>query len=193
MQATLGAPADLERVCKGLAVLDAMMSADWESRYYSFNQAWNVNARQRMASMRNGSGDQWFIVFEPGGVFFKALWHEHPREDVAQIYAGLPAKLSPQLEEPALEIEHLTFGGWHDGTSWTLRGNAEALGDEIAILTGDPDAYRAYAADYFEADLPRDAIAQVLAGKKLDAKLVGRITSDRTLADLKDDLAEIGY
>lgn len=65
------------------------------------------------------------------------------------------------------------------------------MADELAILTGDPEKYRAYAADYFEVTVPVDAIAHVLAGKKLDAKLVKRITTDRTLADLKNDLAEI--
>jgi hypothetical protein len=65
------------------------------------------------------------------------------------------------------------------------------LQEELDILSGDPEKYRAYAAGYFEVDVPLDAIAHVLAGKKLDAKLVKRISSDRTLADLKDDLAEI--
>ena len=81
----------------------------------------------------------------------------------------------------------------HDGTSWTLRGNAKPMADDLAILTGDPEQYRAYAAAYFEVDVPVDAIAHVLAGKKLDTKLVGRITTERTLADLKADLKEIGY
>src|SRR5829696_2249314 len=98
---TLPDPAALERTCKGLAALDAMMSDDWESRYYSFNHAWNAKAKRRMASMRNGSGDDWFIVFEPGGVFVKAFWHEYPREDVKKIYSGLPTKLLPQLKEGA--------------------------------------------------------------------------------------------
>lgn len=88
---------------------------------------------------------------------------------------------------------HVTFGGWHDGTKWVLRGNAGPVADELAILTGDPEKYRAYAADYFEATVPIDAIAHVLAGKKLDAKLVTRITTDRTLSDRKDDLAQIAY
>ena len=65
--------------------------------------------------------------------------------------------------------------------------------EQLEILTGDPAKYRAYAASYFEVDLPLDAIAHVLAGKRLDAKLVKRITTDRTLANLKDDLAEIAY
>lgn len=186
-------PVELERICKGLAALDAMMSEEWDARYYSFNQAWNTSSKQRMASMRNGEGDEWFIVFDPRGVFLKAFWHEYPHENVAEIYKGLPAALSSQLAEPAFSMQHVTFGGWHDGTTWTLRGNAAPMADELAILTGDPEKYRAYAEAYFEAALPVDAVAHVLAGKKLDAKLVKRISTERTLAELKADLAEIGY
>jgi hypothetical protein len=191
---SLPSPQELERICKGMAALDAMLMEEWQDRYYSFNHAWNAKSEQRMASMRNGEGDEWFMVFEPSGVFFKAFWHEYPHEDVAKIYKGLPTKLLPQLKEPAFSMEHVTFGGWHDGTTWTLRGNAIApIQGELEILTGDPEKYREYAADYFGVDLPADAIAHVLAGKKLDAKLVKRITSERTLADLKADLAEIDY
>lgn len=190
---TLPSPRDLERICKGLAVLDAMVSPEWDDRYYTFDHAWNTKSKQRMASMRDGSGDEWFIVFAPDGVFFKAFWHEYPHEDVAKIYQGLPTTLQPQLEEPAFTMEDVTFGGWHDGTSWTLRGDAKPVRGQLEILTGDPAKYRAYASDYFEVDLPLDAIAHVLAGKPLDDQLVQRITADRTRADLKDDLAQIAY
>ena len=190
---SLPSPKDLERICKGLAALDAMLMEDWESRYYSFNHAWDKKAKQRMASMRNGSGDDWFIVFEPDGVFVKAFWHEYPREDVAKIYDGLPNKLLPQLKEGAFSMEDVTFGGWHDGETWTLRGNTKPMRDELEMLIGAPAAYRAYVAAYLDVDVPADAIAHVLAGNKLDAKLVGRITTERTIAELKDDLAEIDY
>lgn len=192
---SLPLPQDLERICKGIATLDAMLMEEWQDRYYSFNHAWNTKAKQRMASMRNGSGDEWFMVFEPAGVFFKAFWHEYPPyEDVTKLYDGLPTKLQPQLKEPAFSMEYVTFGGWHDGTKWTLRGNATGpMQEQLEILTGDPEKYRAYAASYFEVDVPPAAIAHVLAGEKLDAKLVKRITTERTLADLKSDLAEIDY
>ncbi len=190
--ATLPAPAELERICKGLAALDAIMSEDWGDRYYSFDRNWNAKAKQRMASMRNGSGDDWFIVFAPAGVFVKSFWHEYPREKVAELYAGLPAKLASQLSEGAFDMEHVTFGGFHDGKAWTLRGNAVPMAEELAMLSGDPAKYVAFAADYYEEKLPRAAVAHVLAGKKLDAKLVASISTERTLAELKADLAEIG-
>ncbi len=187
---TLPAPAELERICKGLAVLDAMMSAEWQDRYYSFNHAWSP--KQRMASMRNGHGDDWFIVFAPAGVFVKAFWHEYPRGSANKIYKGLPPTFAAQRSEPAFDMDNITFGGWHDGTAWTLNGNIKPMLEELAMLSGDPQAYRSYAASYYEEALPLDAIAKVLAGDKLDAKLVKRLTK-RTLASLESDLVEIGY
>src|SRR5580704_9989743 len=125
-------PAELERVCKGLAVLDAILMLEWEFRYFSFEVNWAPN--ERMASMRNGSGDDRFICFAPGGVFFKTFWHEYPHEDPKRIFAGLPERLSSQLAEPVFETELVTFGGWHDGAAWTLRGNAEPVAEDLAIL-----------------------------------------------------------
>lgn len=170
-----------------------MLSEEWEDRYYSFDHAWDPTSDQRMASMRNGSGDEWFLLFQPGGGFLKAFWHEHPHDDVAKIYDGLPSPLQPQLQEPAFSMAYVTVGGWHDGATRTLRGNAAPLQEQLAILSGDPERYRAYAAEYFAVELPVDAIAHALAGKPLDAVAVHRITTDRTLADLKDDLGQIAY
>lgn len=171
-----------------------MMQDDWEFRYYSFNKAWNTRRKERMASMRNGEGDEWFMVFSPAGVFVKAFWHEYESEDVDTIFAGLPAKMEPQLKEGAFWIDGddaLTFGGFHDGKRWTLRGNAKPMKNDLAILTGKAKHYRAYAKQVHEIEVPLDAIDEILGGKRPDAKLVARINSDCTFTDLKDELAEI--
>jgi hypothetical protein len=42
---------------RSLAMLDAILSPEWEYRYYSFNAAWGP--AQELASMRNGSGDDY--------------------------------------------------------------------------------------------------------------------------------------
>jgi hypothetical protein len=189
--ATLAAPAELERICKGLATLDTILSDDWEMRYYSFDRKWG---KARMASMRNGSGDDWFIVFASTGVFVKAFWHEYPHEDADVIYDGLPPKLAPHRRDGAFMIDDgITFGGWHDGSTWTLRGNAKPMKEELAMLTGAPKLYRTYASIVHSAKVPLDAIAHVLAGKKLDAAVVAKINPEATLADVKSELAEIGY
>lgn len=186
-----GTPKVLERTCKGLAALDAILSADWESRYYSFNAQWNEAGTERLASMRNGSGDDWFIAFAPGGVFVKSFWHEYPRVD--GIYAGLPRALAPFLDEPAFSMDEVTFGGWCDGDRWVLRGNAKPLGDEVRILSGDPAAYRAYATEYFERAIAIDDVAHVLKGLPITPDFVRRVAAERDFAELTGDLVQMKY
>ncbi len=47
----------LKQLSQSLAILDAIMSPDWEFRYYSFNSKWSEG--EMMASMRDGSGDDY--------------------------------------------------------------------------------------------------------------------------------------
>jgi hypothetical protein len=55
----------LQRRSQALAVLDAIMSPEWEWRYYSVGSRWAPG--EEMASMRNGSGDAYSIVFSVAG------------------------------------------------------------------------------------------------------------------------------
>jgi hypothetical protein len=65
---------DLIRLSKGLAMLDAILSPEWEYRYYSFDSKWRPGVL--MASMRNGSGDGVFILFDKHGAAIKGFDHE---------------------------------------------------------------------------------------------------------------------
>jgi hypothetical protein len=56
---------------KALAMLDAILSPEWEYRYYSCNGKWAPG--ETMASMRNGSGDGYFILFNGHGAAIKGF------------------------------------------------------------------------------------------------------------------------
>ena len=59
----LADPTTLEKLTQSIAMLEAIVSPEWEYRYFSFNRLWDESKGERMASMRNGSGDEYFIVF----------------------------------------------------------------------------------------------------------------------------------
>lgn len=184
----LPAPARLERICKGLALLDAILSPDGDSRYYSFDAAWAPG--ERMAAMRDGSGDDYFMVFTGELAFVKGFAHEHPRADPAAIFHGIPTALAPQLGEPAFSIAEVTYGGWFADGAWTIRGDDYG---QLAVPSGQVDVYCAHAAAYFERDVPRGAVGAILAGAPLDPALLAKVDPDRALADLAADLTQIGY
>jgi hypothetical protein len=186
-------PAQLETICKGLAALDAILCDDWECRCYSFDAKWDPAGRERMASMRSGSGDEWFLLFAGDLAFLKMFWHERPHQDPSAVYAGLPAALESQLSEPAFSMDEVTVGGWYDGVSWTLRGDTDPVSHELAMLTGSAELYCNHAREYLELEVPEDAVANVLAGMPLDEALLGKLGSTRTLTELAGDLEELGY
>ena len=73
----LGGLADvtgLRRLTRSLAMLDAILCREWEFRYYSFDTNWSNG--ELMASMRDGSGDRWFALFNDVGVALHGVAHE---------------------------------------------------------------------------------------------------------------------
>lgn len=199
---------DLERLTKAIALLDAILEPEWDYRYYAFNQNWDEAAKQRLASMRNGSGDEWQLVFSPGGAFLKGFAHESPiasdreRFPPERFVEGLPPSLSDFTAEPSLAMESTTFCAWCvDGLHWSRAsiGEVDPAADTdgsahlLAILDGNPETYRFYAAEYFEEDVPLAAVTALYEGRALTAELLRSIAPERSLADLSADLDEIGW
>lgn len=206
--------ADLERLTKAIALLDAILEPEWDYRYYSFNQTWDEVAKQRLASMRNGSGDEWQLVFSPAGAFLKGFAHESPvardrdRFPPERFVEGLPPSLSDLATEPSLALETTTFCAWCvDGLHWSASARASPIkldvlaSDEdpdgsahlLAILDGNPETYRFYAAEYFEENVPLAAVTALYEGRPLTSELLRSIAPKRSLDELSADLDEIGW
>src|SRR5438552_1282799 len=95
---SLPPPLMLERRCIALATLDAILSPEWQYRYYSFNRNWDLEAGTRMASMRNGSGDDYFILFLPDGTAaIKGFNHESSALDGRTMIQGVLDGLPPSF------------------------------------------------------------------------------------------------
>lgn len=59
-----------------LAVLDAVRSPEWELRYFSYDADWAPG--EQMASVRDGSGDEYAIVSTRHGAWARGFAHESP-------------------------------------------------------------------------------------------------------------------
>lgn len=66
----------LKRLCKALATLDAILCRDWEYRYYSYNKNWDLAKGEEFFEMKNGSGDEFQILFSKHGAVINGLAHE---------------------------------------------------------------------------------------------------------------------
>lgn len=201
---SLPSPVDLERRCVALAMLDAILSPEWQYRYHSFNRAWDEATGARMASMRDGCGDEYFVLFFGDGlVAVKGLAHESAVRtaggSVPGVLDGIPPKFAPFTNEPAFSMESTSFALWFDG-QWCqsatvtdairrLDGSTELLG----LLCSGPDAYAAWASGYFEVAVDIDIVARFFRLEPLTPALIHALRRDVVWGDLSQDLAAIGY
>lgn len=203
------------QLTQALAMLDAVMSPDWQYRYYSFNSRWSEGSM--MASMRNGSGDAWFALLSPAGIALKGLAHEsHMNRGDGRPWPGIFETLPVEfhdtfLREPAFAIEWTTFCVWRRSTDtqWSCGRiefpppdpaspssfDSDPDGSEwlLSILDGDPRRYVEFSRRYYGRELALADVAAVYRHAPLTDALVRRLNPDVDLASLAEDIDTIGY
>jgi hypothetical protein len=193
---------------QALAALDLILSPDWQYRYYSFNRQWSPD--EKMASMRNGSGDEWWIVYRRSGwAALKGLdhnsdaWSEGGPELSEQLRHLIPPGYGNFATEPAFAWETTSFAYvyWPQQQSWTRANdstkfsNLEAGDDGLLKLLVNPaSAYKAYAEEYFERNLPLVAVEHIYAHRPISEELVRQLNPDTSYPEIGGELFDgIGY
>jgi hypothetical protein len=189
-------------------MLDAILSPDWEFRYYSFNARWSKT--EQMGSMRNGCGDDFFALFNAAGCFLKGFAHEalmspygqRPKRVWPGVLENVPSEFAACLKEPAFCIEDTTFCIWrrYSDKSWQCGAIEFPAGQDpdgaqflLAPLDGKPASYQAWAEDYYERAVPLARVRQVYAHQPLTEQLLQRLNPETSLEELAADIEEIGY
>ena len=199
---------DLIRRTKALAALDLIMSPDWDGRYYSFNSTWSDS--QQMASMRDGCGDEWWIVFHADGwAALKGLGHESPAyaaggdELSTVLLKSFPPELAEFTHEPAFRWDSTSFAAFrlpsHSDWVWA-RSLTEFSGldggesDLISLLTGSAQDYADFASHYYEADISVLVVQQIFALAPITEGMIAALNPDTNLSNIENELFhEIAY
>ncbi len=193
---------ELKRITQSLATLDLIICPEWEDRYYSYDSRWSDT--EDMASMRNGCGDDWFVLFDPSGAAgIKGLAHEYPAardtELVEQIRRALPSELAGFASESAFHWDSTSFCYWRltGDSAWNEapeQSSADTGADEfLGILTNPLSGYRQFASDYYEQELDQAVIDHVLSHRPVTPDIVSSLNSEIGIDDIREDLEQVGY
>jgi hypothetical protein len=186
-------------------MLEAIVCPEWEYRYYSYDSCWGVG--EAMASMRNGEGDDWFLLFGPFGAGIKGLAHESPlagdAELLAQARRCVPAEFAPFLDEPAFSWAWMSFCYWSAAGDAAWSRVVHPLAERAELADGAPEllallhepasAYVEFAQGYYECSLPLGAVEAIYRGDPLTPQLVQALNEALSLADVAAEAQQIGY
>ncbi|MFD7446664.1 hypothetical protein [Streptomyces sp. NPDC059909] len=203
----------LREHCRSLAILEAVLSPEWAYRCHSFDDHWSET--ELMASMRNGSGDEYSIVFSPAGAYVRGFAHESPMSPYAEdgpwpgVLDEVPDVFRPYVEEPAFSDEdgmplvtacmwrETGDDGWKAGTiDFPDEAPEDPDGAEYLfhlLVDRSPEAFQRWAEDYYEVPVDLEPVRHVFSSRPLTEEVVRALNSEIVLADLVKDITEIGY
>lgn len=195
-------PQTLKRLFQSLAMLDTIMSPEWEYRYYSYNAYWGTD--ETMGSIRNGSGDEVFALFNLTGCFVKGFSHEHWQEKLSpdEYYKNVPKAFSSAVSEPAFSPSHVTFCYWcnYDDPFWKYakiilpdRDDPDGSKYLLSGLDGDPKTYQSFVLDYYEKEIPLTSISAIYNHEILTQEIINLLNPDIKISDIREDIIEIKY
>lgn len=199
---------DLIRRSKALAALDLIMSPEWDSRYYSFNSTWSPS--EQMASMRDGCGDEWWMVFHSDGwAALKGLGHESQAWSKGgdslstALQQTFPPELAGFVQEPAFRWDATSFAAfslpahshWVWARSLTQFSNLDGGECELlSLLSGSPRDYADFASDYYELDAPIEIVQQVFLLAPITEDVITALNPDTDFSAIETELFdEIAY
>lgn len=207
--------ATVRKLSQSYAVLDAILSTNGYA-CYSFDRRWGPD--EELASMTNGSGDEYSIVFAAGGVFIRGFDHESLMspygDDGYGPWPGLidsvPSEFAAYVTEPAFcddagtgPFLAATVCLWrgHDDPAWQTGAIDYPENDDpdgatwlFGLLAAQtPEAYCAYASDYFGRTVDPSDVTAIFDHRELTPDLVRCVNPEIGLADLAEALNTIGY
>jgi hypothetical protein len=194
---------------QSLAMLEAILCPKTDLRYYAFNSKWGDG--EMMASMDNGGGDDYFILFNQKGAIIKGFDHESEMSpygnDDLLLWPGIiddvPKEFEDFLTEPAFTTEDSTFFVWRGSIdrNWTV-GNikypnddndADGSGWMLSMLCGTPSEYVEWARDYHDREICFEVVEGIYEHQLLSEETVKILNPDLSLADVLACVDEIGY
>jgi hypothetical protein len=164
---------------------------NWELRYFSFNQGWDVEADESMASMRDGEGQSYFIVFSPAGAIGKVYDPQIGKIDLQLEH--IPSCFSSFLNEPAFDIGISSYLFWFqkDDENWSTLANNEASFEALSCLNYSSEQYVEWAEIYYDGNWNRAALIGIFETLSINDRVIANANVNLSMADLEEDIFEI--
>jgi len=184
---------NMKQRLKSLAMIDAILCPEWEYRYFSFNCSWDNN--EEMASMRDGEGNEYFILFKNGNIIGKVFEKSSPLTEIErnELFQKIPKILNFFLEEKAFSLQDTTL------IFWKIKEDKELvylpLNKELSYLgfLYTPEVYINWAKKYYEINFDEKTIEELFNYMPLTEERIKKLNKTLTFSDLEEDIQKISY
>lgn len=183
---------DVRKNSQALAIIDAIIMPEWEFRYFSFNSNWNRSRDEMMASMRDGSGNEYFILFSKLGAVGK-VFNGSILNNPSILLADIPDHFSSFKNEVAFNLENASFYFWRSNAddSWSVLPHDLKLLPLLGFLTGGAEYYHAWAECYYNKKIDINSIKNIFMSLNKNTDAFSILNPELNRDILEEDILEI--
>jgi hypothetical protein len=183
---------EVRKRSQGLALLDAIIMPDWQYRYFSFNCRWDERGSEMMASMRDGSGSEYFLLFSENGAVGKVLDGQSVKH-TSSLLTHVPDYFLSFKNESAFRINDVTFYFWwsKEDAKWIALPNSLNSYANLAFLKGGGAYYHNWAQSYYEKSIDAKTVQEVFDSLSVNPRQLAILNRDLTIESLGKDMEEI--
>lgn len=177
---------------KSLAAAEAIVEPEWEYRYFSYDSNWAPG--EEMASMRDGSGGHWFVLFQENQIGYKCISPDDGLIDnIQEVESRIPDKYREFIEEPAFYRGEATAIWLFEGDAWIKHGkeSVKYIVDLEQVIEWTVDDYKEWAEEYYERNVDLEALKLVF-DHKISDRVVKKLNENLSISDIREDLEQIG-
>ena len=182
---------ELRQLLQKIAAIESILSPEWDSRYFSFNSKWGNG--EEMGSMRDGSGDEWFVWFAGELCAYKTYSHEEKAiADIESVIKATPFEYSRFINEPAFSIKYSTLIGYFYKENWVSHGS-----DPLHVLTPqqlfkwNSADYKNWAGEYYELEID-EKFYNLCWNDPANYQIASQLNPELNEEGFSKDLIEIG-
>lgn len=188
-------PTRVRELSRVFAVLDiALLPIEPEYRRYRFDSSWGPGLE--LASMEEGSGDDYSMVFGHGSVFGRGFAHESETTPYANdpvthfpgVLDDIPAPFLPILQESSFRDGDVFLAScvfwWVGQGPWSTGPRLSDEDDDGSDLLFDlllddrPEAYVSITQAYLERTIELEPVALLYAGRPLTSGMIHSLNAE---------------
>ncbi len=186
---------ELQKICKAISVLDAILMQEWQYRYYSYNSKWSVG--EEFFEMRDGVGNHLLILFKKEGCVINGTHSDIKFPNIEIVTKHLPKHFHEFIFGQPVKSQGTNFCIWtNENEKWETQIKDKNDGSEelLFIFDGNPETYREWAKNYYENDNIDLAIIKKIYDDEIVTKNIATsLNEEIDFEQLKNDLIEINY
>lgn len=188
---SLPSPSLFVRRCQALAIVDAILMPDWEYRYFSFDASWDAGSNEQMASMRDGSGNHYFVLISEYGIVGKIFCKEavsdssYSLDDVPSAFDSFKNEVAFMHNESTAYFYNLSEAGW------SVSPSSPSGIPLLKFLASDPSYYSVWASNYYELSLDESAVEHVFRTLSVDRDIIKKLNKYASVESLREDIKKI--